>query len=54
MEILVASGPSKDGTREIIQELEKENPINHLIDNPEKIVSTFNTNYEWLPRSFNI
>jgi len=37
---------STDGTREIIQELEKENPKNHLIDNPEKIVSTFNTNYE--------
>ncbi len=53
-EIIVAYGMSTDGTREIIQELEKENPKNHLIDNPEKIISTFNTNYEWLSRSFNI
>ena len=53
-EIIVADGMSNDGTREIIQELKRENPKIHLIDNPEKIVSTFNTNYEWLPRSFNI
>ena len=39
-EIIVADGMSTDGTREIIQELERENPKIHLIDNPEKIVST--------------
>ena len=53
-EIIVADGMSTDGTREIIQELEKENPKNHLIDNPEKIVSTFNTNYGLLHLSSNI
>jgi succinoglycan biosynthesis protein ExoA len=39
-EIIVADGMSNDGTREIIQELKRENPKIHLIDNPEKIVST--------------
>ena len=39
-EIIVADGMSTDGTREIIQELERENQKIHLIDNPEKIVST--------------
>jgi hypothetical protein len=50
----MADSLSTVGTREIIQELEKENPKNYLIDNPEKIISTFNTNYEWLSCSFNI
>ena len=36
----MADGLSTDGTREIIQELERENPKIHIIDNPEKIVST--------------
>jgi len=40
IELLFADGMSDDGTREIIQELERENPKIHLIDNPEKIVST--------------
>ena len=53
-EIIVAYGMSTDGTREIIQKLERENLKKYLIDNPEKILSTLNTNYEWLSRSFNI
>jgi len=52
--IIVAYGMSTVGTREIIQELEKHNPKLYLIDSPGQIVSTFNTNYEWLSRSFNI
>ena len=40
IELLFADGMSDDGTREIIQELKRENPNIHLIDNPEKIVST--------------
>jgi len=39
-EIIVADGMSTDGTREIIKELERENPKIYLIDNPAKIVST--------------
>ena len=54
MEILVASGPSKNGKREIIQELEKHNPKFYLIDNPGQIDSTFNTNYGLLHLSSNI
>ena len=54
MEILVTSGPSKVGKREIIQELEKHNPKLYLIDNPGQIDSTFNTNYGLLHLSSNI
>ena len=39
-EILVADGMSTDGTRKIIQEYQSINPSIHIVDNPEKIVST--------------
>ncbi|MFN8486682.1 MAG: glycosyltransferase family 2 protein [Caldilineaceae bacterium] len=37
LEILVVDGMSKDGTREIIQQYEKEYPFIKLVDNPQKI-----------------
>ncbi len=40
MEIIIADGMSTDGTREIIDIYKDENPQIHIIDNPEKIVST--------------
>ena len=39
-EIIVADGNSSDGTREILKNLQINNPNIILIDNPEKIVST--------------
>jgi succinoglycan biosynthesis protein ExoA len=39
-EIIVADGNSSDGTRELLKNLQINNPNIHLIDNPEKIVST--------------
>lgn len=39
LEIIVADGNSTDGTREIIQRVQKNSPILKLIDNPKKIVS---------------
>ena len=39
-EIIVADGNSSDGTREILNNLQINNPNIILIDNPEKIVST--------------
>ena len=40
VEILIADGMSDDGTRELIKNLQINNPNIILIDNPEKIVST--------------
>jgi len=39
-EILVADGMSTDGTREILEEYERDSPTLRVIDNPQKIVST--------------
>src|SRR5262249_10743234 len=39
-EIIVADGMSDDGTRAILERLERENPCLHVIDNPVRIVST--------------
>ena len=39
-EIIVADGNSSDGTRKLLKNLQINNPNIHLIDNPEKIVST--------------
>jgi succinoglycan biosynthesis protein ExoA len=39
-EIIIADGNSSDGTREILKNLQINNPNIILIDNPEKIVST--------------
>ena len=38
IEILVADGMSTDGTREIVEEYQKNQPNIHLVDNPGKIV----------------
>ena len=40
MEILIAEGGSTDGTREQLQELEREHPRLHVVDNPRGIVAT--------------
>ena len=40
IEILIVDGMSTDGTRDIIIKYQKDHPNIHLIDNPEKIVST--------------
>ena len=40
MEIIVADGLSQDGTRDIIESLQREHPNLSLIDNPGKIVAT--------------
>jgi succinoglycan biosynthesis protein ExoA len=40
MEVIVAEGLSADGTRDIIESLQREHPNLILIDNPEKIVAT--------------
>ena len=40
IEILIADGMSTDGTRKIINEYQKYNPSIHILDNPEKVVST--------------
>ena len=39
-EILISDGMSTDGTREIIKKYQKNNSSIHIVDNPEKIVST--------------
>jgi len=39
-EILIADGMSTDDTRDLIIKYQKDHPNTHLIDNPEKIVST--------------
>lgn len=40
LEIVVADGMSGDGTREILEEYEREYPALRVIDNPKRIVST--------------
>ena len=40
LEIVVADGMSGDGTREILEEYERECPTLRVIDNPKRIVST--------------
>jgi succinoglycan biosynthesis protein ExoA len=40
LEIIVADGRSTDRTREIVRSFVEKNPNVHLIDNPERIVST--------------
>ena len=40
IEILIADGMSTDGTRKIIKEYQKYNSSIHILDNPEKVVST--------------
>lgn len=40
LEIVVADGMSGDGTREILEEYEREHPVLRVIDNPKRIVST--------------
>jgi succinoglycan biosynthesis protein ExoA len=40
LEIVVADGMSSDGTREILEEYEREHPALRVIDNPKEIVST--------------
>jgi succinoglycan biosynthesis protein ExoA len=40
LEIVVADGMSGDGTREILEEYERECPALRVIDNPKRIVST--------------
>ena len=40
IEILIADGMSTDGTRKIINEYQKYNSSIHILDNPEKVVST--------------
>jgi GT2 family glycosyltransferase len=39
-EILVADGMSTDGTREYLQQMAKQHPKIHILDNPGRIVST--------------
>ena len=40
LEVIIADGLSNDGTREIVDDLQLQNPNVRLIDNPGKIVST--------------
>jgi succinoglycan biosynthesis protein ExoA len=40
MEVLIADGMSEDGTREVLDEYDKNGTVLRVIDNPEKIAST--------------
>jgi succinoglycan biosynthesis protein ExoA len=40
MEVLIADGMSEDGTREVLEEFDKNGSVLRVIDNPEKIAST--------------
>ena len=42
IEILIADGMSNDGTREIIQQFQRQHPHIHLFDNPEELSKTSN------------